>query len=34
MFMCAQKQYPENFAFVILRVLELFAREGCKFLKN
>ena len=34
MFMFAQKQYPENFAFVILRILELFPHEGCKFLKN
>ena len=34
MFMFAQKQYPDNFVFVILRILELFAHEGCKFLKN
>ena len=26
------KQYPENFAFLILRNLKLFAREVCKFL--
>ena len=29
-----QNQYPENFAFLILRILELFAREICKFLKK
>ena len=28
------KQYPENFAFFILRILKLFAREVCKFLKK
>ena len=28
------KQYPENFAFLLLRILELFAREICEFLKN
>ena len=28
------KQYPENFAFFILRILELFAREVCRFLKK
>ena len=28
------KKYPENFAFLILRILELSAREVCKFLKN
>ena len=27
-----KKQYPENFVFLILRVLELFAREVCEFL--
>ena len=27
------KQYPENFTFPILRILELIAREVCKFLK-
>ena len=32
--MFIQKQYPENFAFLILRILELFAREVCKFLKK
>ena len=29
-----QKQYPEKFAFLILRILELFGREVCKFLKK
>ena len=28
------KQYPENFAFLILRLLELFKREVCKYLKK
>ena len=34
MFVSTQKQYPENFAFLILRNLELFNREVCKFLKK
>ena len=34
MFVLMDKQYPENFAFLILRNLELFAREVCKFLKK
>ena len=34
MFMFMQKQYPEHFAFLILRTLELFAREVCKFLNE
>ena len=34
MFVFIQKQYPENFAFLIPRILELFAREVCKFLKK
>ena len=34
MFVFKQKQYPENFAFVILRILELFTREVCSFLKK
>ena len=34
MFVFIQKQYPENFAFLIQRILELFAREVCKFLKK
>ena len=28
------KQYPENFKFLILRILELFTREVCNFLKK
>ena len=34
MFVFVQKYYPEHFAFLILRILDLFAREVCKFLKN
>ena len=34
MFVVILKQYPEKFAFLILKVLELFAREVCKFLKK
>ena len=34
MFVLIQKQYPENFAFLMLRILELSAREVCKFLKK
>ena len=33
-FVSIQKQYPENFAFIILRIVELFAREVCKFLEK
>ena len=33
-FMLIKKQYPENFALLTLRTLELFACEVCKFLKN
>ena len=29
-----EKQYPENFATLILTILELFAREVCKFFKE
>ena len=29
-----KKQYPENFAFLIRRILELFAREVYKFSKE
>ena len=29
-----KKQYSENFAFLILRILELFTREVCIFLKK
>ena len=28
------KQFPEIFAFLILRILELFSRDVCKFLKK
>ena len=34
MFVFISKQYPENFAFVIIRILELFSREVSKFLKK
>ena len=34
MFVFIKKQYPENFALLILRILELFARGVCKFLKK
>ena len=34
MFVFMQKQYPENFVFLTLRILELLAREVCKFLKD
>ena len=34
MFVFIQKQYPENFAFLILRIHELFSSEVCKFLKK
>ena len=34
MFVFITKQHPENFAFLILKILELFAREVCKFLKE
>ena len=34
MFAFIQKQYPENFAFLVLTILELFALEGCKFLNK
>ena len=33
-FMFIQNQYPENFALLILKIPELFAREVCKFLKK
>ena len=29
MFVFMEKQYPENFIFLILRMLELFTREVC-----
>ena len=34
MFVFIQKQYPENLALLIQRIIELFAREVCKFLKK
>ena len=34
MFVFIKKQYPENFAFLILRILEIFARKVCKFPKK
>ena len=34
MFVFISKQFPENFAFLIVRFLELFDREVCKFLKK
>ena len=34
MFVFIKKQHPENFAFLILKILELFACEVCKFLKK
>ena len=33
MFVLIQK-HPEEFAFLILKILELFIREVCKFLKK
>ena len=34
MFVFIQKEYPKNFAFLILTILELFTREVSKFLKK
>ena len=34
MFVFLQKQYHKNFAFLILRIAELFAHEVCNFLKT
>ena len=34
MFVVIQKQYPAKFTFLILNILELFAREVCKFPKK
>ena len=34
MFAFIQKQCPKNFTFLILKILELFAREVRKFLKK
>ena len=33
-FVLIEKQYPENFTFLILRILELFTRGIWKFLKK
>ena len=33
-FVYIKTKYPENFASFILRILDLFAREVCKFLKK
>ena len=34
LFAFIQKQYAENLTFLILRILELFTREVCDFLKK
>ena len=34
MFVFIWKQYPDNFTILILRFLELFARNVCKLLKK
>ena len=34
MFVFMLKQNPENFAFLILRIIGLFTREVCKFPKK
>ena len=34
MFASISKQYPEYFTFLILRILELFAREVCNILNK
>ena len=34
MFLLIEKQYPESFAVLILKILELFAREVCIFPKK
>ena len=34
MFVFIEKKYLENFDFLTLRILELYAREVCKFLKK
>ena len=33
-FCVPKKQYPEDFAFLFLRILELFTRGVCKFRKG
>ena len=34
MFVFIQKEYPENFTFLILRIINLFAREVYKSVKK
>ena len=34
MFVFIQNRYPENFAFLVPTIPELFARDVCKFLKE
>ena len=34
MFVFIDKQYPENFAFLIQRILELFSRKDCEVFKK
>ena len=34
LFVFIQKQYPENLVLLILKILELFSREVCKFYKK
>ena len=34
MFVFIKNQYPENFAFLILIIMQLFANEVCAFLKK
>ena len=34
MFVFTKKQYPENLAILILKILELFARAVCKIFKK
>ena len=35
MFVFISKQYPDNFAYnFLIRILDLFARKVCKFLKK
>ena len=34
MFVFILKQYPESVAFLVQRIIELFIREVCKFLKK
>ena len=34
MFVFILKRYPQSFAFLILKIIELFTREVCKFFKS